>query len=587
VVNKIISYETSPDFDPWKNRITLVADDHITPSTDTETMHTYQTEQIAAALPRELEQRKIYLVSYRAENTAQGRRLPDANVAIIDQINRGTVVINYTGHGSYDVWAHERVFLSEVSIPQLVNANRLTFVTAATCTFGLYDRPGIRSGTELMILKRDGGAVGGLSAPRVVYSGENDVFNQEFFKNLLTDGREPGGRAKRLGEAIFATKQRLNGTVGYEKFHLFADPSSRLDLPRHRAEISSIAINGEASAEDTVQLRAFSKVTVNGRILDDAGTTWSDFDGLVEMSLFDADRVVPINEPNWTSSYKTQGGLLYRGQASVTDGIYSVNFIVPKDISYEGNNGRLSLYFDNDVTDGVGFSVKLRIGGSDSSAVEDNDGPLIKLFMDTRNFQAGDLVAESSLLLADLYDDNGINTTGVGIGHDIEMWLDGSERSTVLNEFYKGDVDSYKSGTVQFRVNRLEPGRHTLKLRAWDIYNNAATSETYFTVASSGELTLASLFNYPNPMTDNTMFTFQHNLTDAVNVEIKVYTLAGRLVKRLEEFNIPERFVRIPWDGRDDDGNTMANGTYFYKVICRTVDGGRGSEAIGKLSILK
>ncbi|MDX9758931.1 MAG: type IX secretion system sortase PorU [Bacteroidota bacterium] len=585
VVDKIIAYETAPAFDPWKNRVAFVADDGWTGSSDTDRdQHTRQSERLAGTVPSEIEQKKIYIVSYRTENTAQGRRKPDANAAIIGQINEGALIVNYTGHGAHDVWAHERIFLSDVTIPQLKNRDRLTFIAAATCTFGLYDAPGVRSGTELLILQQDGGAVGGLSAPRVVFSGENSAFNLEFFNFLLREGRESDGRARRLGDAIYGAKQRYNGIPGYEKFHLFADPGLRLALPRHRASLDQVRINDAIVHSDTVQLRAFSKVTLEGSVRKPDESVWNEFQGETEVSLFDAERTMLV--PEWNNyTYSLPGGMLYRGKARIVDGRFSITFIVPKDISYENNNGRVAMYFTDASVDGAGYFLDLTVGGSDSTATPDREGPEIQLFADDRRFLAGRLVGKDPLLIADLFDASGINTTGNGIGHDIEAWLDDDDRGIVLNGYYTGELDSYQRGTVLYRFRNLRPGPHTLRLRAWDVFNNSATAAMHFTVAD--HMTLLDVQNYPNPVSTQTTFHFRHTVLDPVDVEIRLHATTGELVRTLTARRVDTRIVELPWDGRDAAGNRVAHGMYFYRVICRTVDGTQGSEALGRMTVLR
>ena len=593
VVDKIIRYETSPDFAPWKNRVTFVADDGWTAFRDTDTrQHTQQSETLAQLIPDDMEQKKIYIVSYRTEITTQGRSKPDAFAGIIEQINEGSLVVNYTGHGAHDIWAHERIFVSDVTIPQLDNADRLTFVSAATCTFGLYDAPGVRSGTELMLLKPDGGAIGGLSAPRVVFSTENSAFNQEFFQHLLAEGRGEDGRAKRLGEAIYTSKQRYYGIPGYEKFHLFADPALRLAMPRHRATVDRILVNGVPVASDTVQLRALSAVTIEGSVRRPNDAVWNDYNGTLELRLFDAERRIVVQDSLWIVnnrkfSYTMPGGLLYRGQATISSGRFSVDFIVPKDISYENRTGRISMYFDNEEIDGAGFYTELRVGGSDSTIDVDTQGPDIALYLDSRVFRSGDETGTDPLLIADLYDESGINTTGLGIGHDIEVWIDDATTGIVLSSHYRGDIDSYQRGTVEYRLRDLAPGAHRMRLRAWDIFNNSSTVETEFMVV--GGLSLQDVANYPNPVAigGGTTFTFRHNVLDPVNVDVLVYAADGRLERRLSRSAVNARVVEIPWDGRTGDGTVLSSGAYFYRVICRTIDGSLGSEASGRIVVVR
>ena len=590
LVDKIISYETNQDFGTWRTTTTFVADDQYTTDPFPEYFHTSQAESIATNEIEEVfEREKIYAAVYNTEITAQGNRKPEAAKAIIDRINAGSLTTGYTGHGSSEVWSHESILQANISIPQLTNARRLTFLTAATCTFGIYDVPDAKSGTERMLLKPDGGAIGSLTAPRLVYAGENYNFGRVFYEKLLLDGREFDGRARRIGDAIYRTKQIHADTPGYEKHHILGDPTVRLLIPPYVVGLESVSINGEVVQEDTVQLKALSKVTLSGSVRRFDSTLIEDFNGTSEVALYDADQIIAL--PDFPdagfNSYKTRGGLLYRGQATVLNGRFSVTFIIPKDISYENLTGRMSFYVDNQSIDGAGVFNSFVVGGSDTSGIADDEGPRIELFMDSRSFKTGDLVNENSLMIADLFDDHGINTTGLGIGHNIEAWLDDEEESTILNQYYRGKQDSYQEGTVEFLYEDLAPGVHTLKLRAWDIFNNSATAEILFNVESSTELSIANLYNVPNPMEDETVFTFQHNQSQPIDAEIKIYSLGGRLIHEIERRNLAERFVRIAWDGRDMDGDQLANGIYFYKVVLRTLDGTRGSERIGKLSVLR
>ncbi|MBN1447633.1 MAG: type IX secretion system sortase PorU [Bacteroidetes bacterium] len=587
VVDKIIRYESDPDFDPWKNHVTFVADDGWTTYRDTDLQqHTSQSEELSALIPSDIEQKKIYIVSYRTEITTQGRTKPDAFRGIIDQVNDGTLILNYTGHGAHDIWAHERIFDSDISIPQFTNSDRLTFVSAATCTFGLYDAPELRSGTELMLLHENGGAIGGLSAPRVVFSTENSAFNKEFFRHLLVEGREEDGRAKRIGDAISSAKQRYFGVAGYEKFHLFADPALRLALPRYRATVERVLINGLPITGDTLQLRALSTVTIEGSVRTAAGDVWSAFTGTLELRLFDAERRVIVQDTLWRKfTYTMPGGLLYRGQATIANGRFTVEFIVPKDISYEDRTGRISMYFDNGETDGAGFFSDLRVGGSDSTVTPDTEGPVVELFMDARTFRSGDETGTDPLLIADLFDESGINTTGLGIGHDIEIWLDDTNAGIVLNAHYKGDIDSYQRGTVEYRLRDLAPGPHVLRLRAWDIFNNSTTVQTPFTVV--GGLSLQDVANFPNPIVGGTTFTFRHNVLDPLNVDVLIYSTAGRLERHIRREAVTARVVDIPWDGRSMDGVPLGTGMYIYRIVCRTADGTLGSEASGKILVVR
>lgn len=583
VVDKIISYEKNLVTDPWKNRLTFVADDGYTSrGGDDGSMHTDQSELLANYhTPRQFEQKKIYLIQYRTVTSSGGNRKPDVNQAIIDQFNQGTLTINWTGHGNRDVWAHEGVFQRETTIPRLNNGDKLAFVTAATCDFGRYDVPGDQSGAELLLTKGEGGAIAAVSTDRVAYADENRDFNDAFYDRLLA--RNADGSPTRIGDAMLDVKQLFTSTND-TKFHIIGDPTVKLAMPRYSATIDSI---NSVSPENLVQLKALSRVTVKGSVRKPGGETWSDYQGTLFITVFDAERQMSIAEGIGVFNFSLPGGIIYKGEVSITNGGFTSTFPVPKDISYESNRGRLAVYFKSGSTDGSGYNQNITIGGMDSSAVSDSTGPSVAAYLEDRNFRNGDLVNDHPRLLVDLSAKNGLNISGVGIGHGLQAWLDNSQNSIDLTEFYQGKTDSYQEGTVNYQLSSLADGSHMLKVRAWDIFNNSSTAEVSFQVASSAALLVKNVLNYPNPFRSSTTFTFQHNQDSPIDVEIKIYALSGRLIQTLEQRTVMERFVKVPWDGRDADGDELANGVYFYRLIAKTQDGRSSTEEVGKLAIVK
>jgi hypothetical protein len=197
------------------------------------------------------------------------------------------------------------------------------------------------------------------------------------------------------------------------------------------------------------------------------------------------------------------------------------------------------------------------------------------------------VVKPDALLIVDLTDPSGINTSTAGIGHSLQATLDNSPQLIDLTNFYRGNLDTYQSGQVRYQFSNLPEGRHTLSVKAWDIYNNSSSAGTFFEVRAASQLAIYDVFNVPNPFGRSTTFTFQRTSVDPIDVEIKIYTVAGRLIQSIETPSIIDRFVEIPWDGRDRDGNELSNGVYLYKVIAKSLDGGSTSEVLGKLAVLR
>lgn len=589
VVDKIIRYENNKDFGLWRNLISLVADDGKTTKGDDGATHTDQSEKLAKnTIPGTFAKKKIYLIQYPTLETAGGRRKPDVNREIINTFNDGTLILNFIGHGNPEVWTHEFVFEKTVTIPQLKNFNRLPFLSAATCDFGDYDKPASQSSMEMLVTKPDGGIIAGFTASRAVWSDQNFAINYKLFEALLSY-KKNNTEQPSLGQAYFETKKFRNSDND-QKYHLFGDPSIYLLAPKEVSRIDSI---NNTSTTAIVEIKALNSANIVGTIRDNSGNIKSNFNGEAIITVYDSKRYQEVPEwYGWTgpgNGIELDGGIIYRGRASIKNGIFKTDFVVPKDVSYEKNNGKVLVYFYDNQTDGVGFTENLKIGSSDSVTISDSKGPEIKIYFDNDYSYGANLVSTSPLLIVKLEDETGINTTGLGIGHNIEAVLNNDlTRAIKLNEYFQGDLDQgNRKGEVRYRLSDLSLGKNRIKIIAWDVFNNRSEAEMDFEVVGQNLLLIKNVYNYPNPTSGDTYFTFQHSYDQPVNVTIKIYTVAGRLVHKIEKQNVVEKFVKVSWDGRDAEGDYLGNGVYLYKIIINSLDNTKSSEAIGKLAIIR
>jgi hypothetical protein len=545
-------------------------------------MHTAQSENLANnILPKFLYQKKIYLVAYPTVFVGLGRRKPDVNKAIIDAINDGTLLLNYVGHGSPELWADENVFVKTTTIPQLKNSNYF-FLTAATCDFGWYDDPSIQSSAETMMNLQNAGSILTYTASRVVYSNYNAILNDSLYKNLF--GVKDNGLPARVGFSYYLTKQYMVDRENDEKYHLFGDPAIRMNMPVLPLSVDSI--NGKPSNSVT-QISALSNVKIKGTVKNTDGKV-NPINGEVVLSVFDSERGIYYQEMDYT--VKQQGGLIFKGRASVNNGKFETEFVVPKDISYENKNGKIVAYFANNQIDGVGFTNNIIVGGTNPNAINDNKGPEVTIYFDNENFESSYLVNPDFTLIVKLKDQTGLNTTGTGIGHKLEAILNDDVTNSIdLSNSFVGDLNSGgKSGIVKYRFTGFNSGDYKIKIKAWDVFNNLSTQEANFTVVTDQNgIVIRDVVNYPNPFSSFTTFTFQHNYSSSINCKIKIYTIAGRLIKTIENFDLLNKFVKIDWDGRDEDGNQIANGTYLYKLIVESTDGKFKQSVLGKLAVIK
>ncbi|HEY6193126.1 MAG TPA: type IX secretion system sortase PorU [Bacteroidota bacterium] len=590
VVDKIVEYETNPVEDPWKIRATFVADDALAgvlPNGTIEndgTQHMDQAEDVARRIPPLFDVKKIYEFEYPTVFTPEGRRKPGVTAAIIDQVNQGTMIMNFSGHGNPQLWTHEHCLVNATDFPQFHNKGKYFFLVAATCNFSAFDQLDQQSGGELLQTMPGAGAIATFSATRPVFQSLNATLNVIVFQNLFQ--LDSAGRVlpQRLGDVVYRAKQ-IRTTDNDRKYFLLGDPALSIAFPRLYASVDSI---NHQPASLTAQLQALSHAAVTATVRDTASSGILPVSGQAQIVVNDAQGTIQLTDPDaGLVTFRTEGSVLFRGAATLNNGTISSTFVVPKDISYRNDFGRITTYFWNGSTDGAGYTANVRVGGSDSAAVPDSTGPLLRLYLDSRGFRPGDIVSATPLFIADLSDVSGINTSGSGVGHRLEAWLDDQPESIDLSAFYQSKTDTYQEGTVEYRFGTLPAGSHKLRMRAWDTYNNSTMTETIFSVLEGAGLDITNVYNYPNPFSSTTLFTFEQSQVSGVDAEVKIYTVAGRMIQSLKKANLNEHFVQIPWDGRDRDGDLLANGVYLYKLIARTQDGRFSKEVLGKLSIIR
>ncbi len=589
LVNKIISYTSIEAYGNWRNKIVFSADDGDGSS------HIGQADALASNLINKYPEyniEKIFLDAYKLESTAGGARYPDAKKAINNSIENGCLIFNYTGHGGEVGLTAERVMgiedVTSWTNGKTENGVKLPMFLTATCEFSRFDDPSRYSAGELVLLNPIGGAIALFTTVRLVFSGQNLALNNAFYKHVGFDSLSQIN-PPRLGDIIRNTKNEYNDK-NTRNFALLGDPFIKLSYPKMNVKTTQINNMPITQFKDT--LKALEKFEVKGEVSGLNGEKLSNFNGVVYPVVFD--KFTQYQTLGNTSSnnkvpFVMQNNVLYRGKASVTNGEFTFNFIVPKDIAYEYGFGKISYYASTSNTDASGFTNTILIGGTSGKVETDNIGPEIKLYLNNTNFVNGGLTSQNAKLIVKLFDQNGINTTGKGIGRDLSFHLNENlTQSVVVNDYYQATLNSYQSGEVMYELKDLPPGKHTLKFKAFDTYNNASEASVEFEVKSNDKAAIANLLNYPNPFTTKTTFHFDHNLRgENMQVLLQIFTVNGKLVRTFREEIITEgsHFEQFVWDGTDEFGDRLANGVYLYKVKIKA-EGQPIAEKIEKLLLL-
>lgn len=575
MVDKIIYYSNSPNtLGKWRNEITYVGDD------GDGNVHARHVEELSELIDTTFAQyniNKVLLDAFEQEASGSSEKSPQAAAALKTRIKEGTFLVNFIGHGNERLWTEEEIF-TRSDIEKLTNRNKLPIFVTATCEFGRYDDPIRVSGAEELLLLEQGGGIALLTTSRPVFASTNFSLNQAFHENIF---RKEANQSLRLGDVIRLTKNEgLEGPVN-RNFTLLGDPMMMPAYPK-----LDIVINEIGNQLDT--LSALEEITFTGQV-EQNGLLRTDFNGQLIVGIFDVKQAFKTKgQESVPYTYLLRSNALFRGEATVTNGAFSFTFIVPKNISYQYQKGKMSFYTWDEVNnvDAGGSSREFVIGGTNENPSEDDEAPLIKAFMNDESFNDGDVVGDSPLLIANLEDESGITTTRSGVVQGITLTIGGETFN--LNDFYTSEADNYKQGTVVYPLQNLRPGRHSATLKVWDTYNNPSETTISFVVTNQPVLFVYNQVTYPNPVSEATTFSFEHDREDEdLNVTMLIYSSGGDVVSEQRLlFENSQRLVEIPWNSQTDSGDELIQGIYYARLIIKSKLDGATKEITQKLVIV-
>ncbi|MEM9896632.1 MAG: type IX secretion system sortase PorU, partial [Bacteroidota bacterium] len=574
IVDKIIYYSTDPrTLGRWRHEISYLSDDA------DGNIHMRHAEDLSKLIDTTYVQygiNKIFLDAFEQISGTTGNASPQTTNAFKRQIKNGTFSMNYIGHGNERQLTGERILTNDM-ISSFTNLNKLPIFITATCEFGRYDDPREISGSERLLLSSTGGAIALLTTSRPVFASTNFSLNEAFHRNIF---QRVDGEFQRLGDIIRLTKNEgLEGAVN-RNFTLLGDPMLLPAFPK-----LDVVLDAGTSILDT--LSALEEVFVQGTIQDD-GIIREDFNGELFVEILDVEQTfVTKGQESDPFTFSRRSNAVFRGETEVTNGAFSFSFVVPKNISYQFENGKMSLYaMDSDLNlDAAGAFKSFKIGGTANTTPVDTAPPSIQMFLNDDNFRNGGTVGSSSLFIAHLEDESGITTASSGIVEGVSMILD--DEFFNLNEFYTANPDGYQSGQVIFPIQDLEPGRHTISLTVWDTHNNQAQQEIEFFVTDEPTIFLSNVAVYPNPIVNDAIFEFNHDRGEEdLLIKLLIYNGQGVIVNDIDyEFrNSPDQ-ISIPYQPISTGGRVLPKGIYYYRMVIRSNFDGAIKELTNRLVI--
>ncbi|MBS1904285.1 MAG: type IX secretion system sortase PorU [Bacteroidetes bacterium] len=578
-IAKVAKYETSSDEGPWRSRIAFICDDryHTDLKSPDGLDHLNDTQNEVYQTPDRFLFEKIYGQAYPNIFTSAGRRKPEMEAAIVDAFNSGAAIISYVGHGNPTVWADESILSVPSTINKFTNFNRLAYVTTATCDFSQYDDYAAKiSGGVQMLKKPDGGAIGLLATCRSVAGG--DSFAPQFYRSLFSQPCDSRVSTTPVGVSYVYARATSSYTPNRNKYFLLGDPAQRVLLPRQYMVIDSI--NGQSydkNAASPVQISALSLVALSGHVSNicDGSDIDETFNGSTAVTLYDAPSFVSytttfIETPPITDTWQVDGPILYTGGATVTNGRFHTSFVVSKDIKFDTSHAKISmLAYSDDFRSALGNAKNIRVFGIDTARIDaDSQGPALKAFIGTRAFHSGDVVPVNSVLIVDVKDLSGLNTSTSSIGHSFVGWVDDSTSGMIdLADGYVASSDDFTNGTSTERVS-LPLGHHRMNIRAFDAAGNPAFTSIDFVAKGDAPYRLFNVTVTPHPVRSTATFTLEQPAApeSPVDVTLDLYSAIAQHVRTIEVPSISSNVITIPFDGNDQSGSPLADGMYLFRM---------------------
>jgi hypothetical protein len=454
----------------------------------------------------------------------------------------------------------------------------------ATCEFSRFDNHHHTSGGEEVFLNPNGGGIALLSTTRIVYSSLNFTLNNAFYNHAFE--YDANGQPLRLGEMMRRTKIESGANTNKLNFTLLGDPALRLIYPAD--EVITANLNTKSLSENqTDTLRALSHNSLSANITDPLGNILNDFNGTAFVTVFDkaVDTQTLGNGGNEPFEYQEFSNILFKGRATVTNGQFSVDFVVPQDIRYNYDKGRISYYaLSDDGRDAAGAYSNIVIGGISNNPLSDNEGPEIDLYLNYPGFRNGQSTGPRPMLYANIFDESGINTSGIGIGHNITLIIDeNTNNPLVLNDSFIANTDDYQTGQVIYHLPSLEEGTHTLSLKVWDNYNNSSTATLTFKVVNGHGINIRNFTAYPNPVSpgEDVYFTMQTDVPNSLlKATIQFANASGAVTGTVEDELVSTGNLIGPYRLPLEQSGWNRSGVCFVRLILETQNGNESSATL-------
>jgi len=566
-VDKIVEYYTTPDYGVWRNNTIVFSD-----SPD-EGLYLFQGEGYKNMIDNELgtgmHVNTVHNTMYprdpnQAAHSIERRTATVAKQQLSQFLKSGSLFATYVGHAGPTTFTKTN-YMWTISDVMKTTYPHWPVMSTACCDVAHFDSDS-RGIAELMFHKRDGGAIGLMTSSRMVYADKNDVLNKGFMNALFSFGTT--GKMTTLGDAYKEAKRSIDGNDPNKlSFFLLGDPAMKFNYPISRFTITKV--NGTTMSDSTVaSISPLCEFEIMGRVTADNGALDYRFNGDATATLYDkqelfttltgtdngatVDRDIYFNRPK-----------LAEITGRVSNGIFKGTMVAPKSVMASGEPVLLRLYAhkDNSAYMVNGFTTQIEMAPyNEAVAIQDTVAPVITTMYvnDEELFTSGGSVGSSAVAYITATDDYGINVQSNSMEYGMSLVLDGGKTSYSEVGSYLTMADGCKTINIEFPMENLSEGLHTLTYTVFDMTGNSTSQTITFMVGDKGNTTLVA-DKWPAYRNEEVNFDVETSLTRVPEMTIRVTDATGKLVWMQEASNFP-----VAWDLKDMKGNSVPAGLYRY-----------------------
>ena len=590
LVDKSISYMDNEHTGMWKNDVYMLADygDNNLHMRDSES-----ASEVIENLNKNLIINKVFWDAYPITSQATGNTFPQVTEMLQNDLKKGGLIFNYVGHGDPHQISHAK--LLRTSDFEAATDGNMPLWVFASCEITPYDQQ-LNDLGRATLYNKQGGTVALVCANRSVQASANKSMNMEYIRYVLS--YDTTGEVYTLGDAMRLAKNRLinnslDNSINKLKYALLGDPALRLIVPKEGVVLD--AINGQPMDDyNDTQLKAGQVVEFSGHITQpnrqgiDEG-----FNGILTARIYDRDVTITCKkndtETTRAFTYHTRPNKVYEGSARVENGEFTLSFIVPRNISYTEDPGRVVFYAisDDKSREVNGTNEQFYLKGTADSDVDDTEGPQITMYLNEPDFPDGGIVGSDPTFIVELDDISGINFNGLSIGHNLELIIDDDiDHIITLNDYFNYYLGSLTTGQVSYPLTGLSQGWHTLTFRAWDLLDNASTQTLTFFVREGipNNFDINAVQNADGASIELTV-SFGTPTSGGL-LEVEIYDVVGRRIwLNRQHVDNGTTYYSTTWDLQDYGNRAVPSGLYIYRAV---LSGNNGkSKTKGKKTFVK